>query len=125
MAVVVDVRVLERDFQQLIQRTRRPFRLGEGALILRKLDLVTVDLLGSSRQRLNPMRLRQVAGLERIGVPGIVEILVARCPLMIQDRNRRADFRKVDRAIRLAGREGREILLPWQLKPCLRVKLRR
>ena len=28
---------------------------------------------------------------------------VARCPLMIQDRNRRADFRKVDRAIRLAG----------------------
>lgn len=50
---------------------------------------------------------------------------VARCPLMIQDRNRRADFRKVDRTIRLAGREGREILLPWQLKPCLRVKLGR
>ena len=75
MAVVVDVGVLERDFQQLIERTRRPFRLGECVLILRELDLVAFGLLGSSRQRLNPMRLRLVAGLERVGVLGVVEIL--------------------------------------------------
>ena len=46
MAVVVDVGVLERDLQQLVQRTRRPFRVGEGVLILRELDLVAFGALG-------------------------------------------------------------------------------
>ena len=46
MSVVVDIGVLERDFEQFVERARRPFRIGERILVLRELDLVAIDTLG-------------------------------------------------------------------------------
>ena len=51
------------------------FGVGKRILIARELDLVAFDALGLPRHRLHPVRLRLVAGRERVCVPGVVEVL--------------------------------------------------